>query len=140
DALVHNSDLSWSKKRVNDPSEVLEINKSYDFIVLSADRENSKISLGYKQLQKKPYEIAQEKYPVGSIITGKVARVVVFGAFVELEPGVDGLVHVSQIKHGWIQSALEALKEGDEVTVKVMSYDNEKITLSIKDLLPVEEA
>lgn len=140
DALVHNSDLSWSKKRVNDPSEVLEINKSYDFIVLSADRENSKISLGYKQLQKKPYEIAQEKYPVGSIITGKVARVVAFGAFVELEPGLDGLVHVSQIKHGWIQSALEALKEGDEVTVKVMSYDNEKITLSIKELLPVEEA
>jgi 4-hydroxy-3-methylbut-2-enyl diphosphate reductase len=140
DALVHNSDLSWSKKRVNDPSEVLEINKAYDFIVLSADRENSKISLGYKQLQKKPYEIAQEKYPVGSIITGKVARVVAFGAFVELEPGIDGLVHVSQIKHGWIQSALEAVKEGEEVTVKVMSYDNEKITLSIKELLPVEEA
>lgn len=140
DALVHNSDLSWSKKRINNPAEVLEINNSYDFVVLSADRENNKISLGYKQLQKKPFELAQEKYPVGSIITGKVARVVSFGAFVELEPGIDGLVHVSQIKHGWIQSALEVIKEGDEVTVKVMSYDNEKITLSIKELLPVEEA
>lgn len=140
DALVHNSDLSWSKKRVNNPAEVLEINKSYDFVVLAADRDNNKISLGFKQLQKKPFEIAQEKYPVGTIITGKVARVVSFGAFVELEPGIDGLVHVSQIKHGWIQSALEALKEGDEVTVKVMSYDNEKITLSIKELLPIEEA
>lgn len=140
DALVHNSDLSWSKKRINNPGEVLEINKTYEFIILSADRENGKISLGYKQLQKKPYEIAQEKYPVGTIITGKVARVVSFGAFVELEPGIDGLVHVSQIKHGWIQSATEALKEGDEVTVKVMNYENEKITLSIKELLPIEES
>jgi ribosomal protein S1 len=139
DALVHNSDLSWTKKRIN-PADVLEINKAYDFVVLAADRENNKISLGYKQLQKRPIEIAQEKYPVGSIVNGKVVRVVSFGAFVELEEGIDGLVHVSQIKHGWIQSASEALKEGDEVTVKVMSYDNDKITLSIKELLPVEEA
>lgn len=138
DALVHNSDLSWSKKRITNPGEILEINKSYDFIVLNADRENSKISLGYKQLQKKPFEIAEEKYPVGSEIVGKVSRVVPFGAFVEIEPGIDGLVHVSQIKHGWIQSANEALKEGDEVHVKVMSYDNDKITLSIKALLPEE--
>ncbi|HOO22274.1 MAG TPA: 4-hydroxy-3-methylbut-2-enyl diphosphate reductase [Clostridia bacterium] len=139
DALVHNSDLSWTKKRIN-PADVLEINKAYDFVVLAADRENNKISLGYKQLQKRPIEIAQEKYPVGSIVNGKVVRVVSFGAFVELEEGIDGLVHVSQIKHGWIQSASEALKEGDEVTVEVMSYDNDKITLSIKELLPVEEA
>lgn len=136
DALVHNSDLSWSKKRINDPGEVLEINKNYDFIVLAADRETGKISLGYKQLQKHPFEIAQEKYPVGSVVKGKVARLVKFGAFVELEPGIDGLVHISQINHGWIQSASEALKEGDEVEVKVMNYDGEKITLSIKELLP----
>ncbi|MFA6866611.1 MAG: 4-hydroxy-3-methylbut-2-enyl diphosphate reductase [Clostridia bacterium] len=139
DALVHNSDLSWSKKRINNPGEVLEINKAYDFVVLNADRENNKISLGYKQLQKKPYDIAQEKFPVGSELEGKVARVVPFGAFVELEPGIDGLVHVSQIKHGWIQSATEALKEGDIVKVKVMSYENDKITLSMKALLPMEE-
>ncbi len=138
DALVHCTDLSWSKKRVSDPSEVLELNKTYDFIVLSADRETGKISLGYKQLQKKPYEIAQEKYPVGSIVNGKVARIVKFGAFVELEPGIDGLVHVSQIKNGWIENAAEVLKEGDEVQVKVMGYEGEKITLSIKELLPDE--
>ena len=138
DALVHCTDLSWSKKRVTDPAEVLELNKSYDFIVLSADRENGKISLGYKQLQKKPYEIAQEKYPVGSVVNGKVARLVKFGAFIELEPGIDGLVHVSQIKRGWIENAAEVLKEGDEVQVKVMGYENEKITLSIKELAPVE--
>ena len=138
DALVHCTDLSWSKKRVTDPSEVLELNKNYDFIVLAADRENGKISLGYKQLQKKPYEIAQEKYPIGSVVTGKVARLVKFGAFIELEPGIDGLVHVSQIKRGWIENAAEVLKEGDEVQVKVMGYDNEKITLSIKELCPEE--
>ena len=138
DALVHCTDLSWSKKRVSDPSEVLELNKTYNFIVLSADRATGKISLGYKQLQKKPYEIAQEKYPVGSVVTGKVARIVKFGAFVELEPGIDGLVHVSQIKNGWIENAAEVLKEGDEVQVKVMGYEGEKITLSIKELLPEE--
>ena len=136
DALVHNSDLSWSKKRINDPGEVLELNKNYDFVVLSADRESGKISLGYKQLQKKPAEIAQEKYPVGSVVKGKVARLVSFGAFVELEPGIDGLVHISQINHGWIQKAADALKEGDEVEVKVMNYDGDRITLSIKELLP----
>lgn len=135
DALVHNSDLSWAKKRINDPSEVLELNKNYDFIVLKADRETGKISLGYKQLQKHPSEIAQEKYPVGSVVKGKVARIVKFGAFVELEPGIDGLVHISQINHGWIQSANEALKEGDEVEVKVMNYDDDRITLSIKELI-----
>ena len=123
---------------MTDPAEVLELNKNYDFIVLSADRENGKISLGYKQLQKKPYEIAQEKYPVGSVVNGKVARLVKFGAFIELEPGIDGLVHVSQIKRGWIENAAEVLKEGDEVQVKVMGYENEKITLSIKELAPVE--
>lgn len=140
DALVHCTDLSWSKKRVVDPSEVLELNKSYDFIVLSADRETGKISLGYKQLQKKPFEIAQEKYPVGTVVTGKVARIVKFGAFVELEPGIDGLVHISQIKHGWTDNAAENLVEGQEVQVKVMKYENDKITLSIKALIKEEPA
>lgn len=138
DALVRCADMSWSKKRITDPSEILELNKSYDFIVLSADRENGKISLGYKQLQKKPYEIAQEKYPVGTVVEGKVARIVKFGAFIELEPGIDGLVHISQIKRGWIENAAEALTEGQIVKVKVMGYENDKITLSIKELLPEE--
>ena len=145
DALVRLTDLSWSKKRVTDPGEILELNKNYDFIVLSVDREKEKIGLGYKQLQKKPYEIAQEKYPVGSVLTGKVARLVKFGAFVELEPGIDGLVHISQIKNGWIANASDVLKEGDEVQVKVLGYEppvsdeeDGRITLSIKELLPDE--
>jgi len=135
DALVHSSDLSWSKKRINNPGEVLELNKTYDFLVLSADRASGKISLGYKQLNKRPVEVAMEKYPVGSVVKGKVARIVKFGAFVELEPGIDGLVHVSQIQHGFLENPANALKEGDEVEVKVMRYEDDKITLSIKELL-----
>jgi 4-hydroxy-3-methylbut-2-enyl diphosphate reductase len=140
DALVHNSELSWSRKKINSPDEVLKLNTVYDFQVLSVDRENGKISLGYKQLQPKPEEIAMTKYPVGTVTKGKVVRLVKFGAFVELEPGIDGLVHISQINHGWIKNADEALKEGDEVEVKVMAIDNDRITLSIKELLPEEEA
>ncbi len=136
DGLVHNSDLSWAKRRITDPGEVLEINKSYDFLVLGVDREKNKISLGYKQLAKRPVEIAQEKYAIGSVVRGKVARLVKFGAFIELEPGIDGLVHVSEIGHGWIQNASEVLKEGDEVDVKIVNFDDDKITLSIKALLP----
>lgn len=140
DALCHNSDLSWSKKRINNPGEVLELNKSYNFIVLSASREEGRIALGYKQLQKRPIDTAREKYPVGSVVRGKVVRITKFGAFVELEPDIDGLVHISQINRGWVQNANEVLKEGEEVDVKVMSYDNDKITLSIKELLPPETA
>ena len=136
--FVHNSELSWSKKKINSPDEVLELNKTYDFKVLSVNREEGKISLGYKQLQPKPEEIALTKYPVGSVLKGKVVRLVKFGAFVELEPGIDGLVHVSQINHGWIKSPNEALKVGDEVEVKVIGIDNDRITLSIKELLPEE--
>ncbi len=139
DGLVHNSDLSWSKRRDIKPADVLEINKVYDFIVLSVDREKNKIGLGYKQLQKKPFEIAQEKYPIGTVTTGKVAKIMKYGVFVELEPGLDGLVHISQIQHGYLENINDAaVKEGDEVSVKVMSYDNDKITLSIKETLPVE--
>lgn len=134
DCLAHISDLSWTK--INDPSEVLEINKSYDFVVIKVDRENGKVSLGYKQLQKKPYELAAEKYHVGDIVKGKVERIKDFGAFIEIEPGIDGLVHVSEIGYKWIANANEALKIGEEVEAKIIGFENNKITLSIKQLLP----
>jgi (E)-4-hydroxy-3-methyl-but-2-enyl pyrophosphate reductase len=137
DCLAHISDLSWTK--INSPSEVLELNKTYDFLVLRIDRANNKVSIGYKQLQKQPYDIAREKYPVGSIVKGKVERIKPYGAFVEIEPGVDGLVHVSQIGHKWIKDANEALKEGDEIEAKIIGFEDNKITLSIKELLPEEE-
>ena len=134
DCLAHISDLSWRK--INDPAEVLKIGETYDFLILKADRENNRISLGYKQLQKKPYELAAEKYPVGTVVKGKVERIFPFGAFISLEDGIDGLVHVSQISHKWLQDANEGLKVGDEVEAVVIKFENNKITLSIKELLP----
>ena len=133
DCLAHISDLSWTK--IKDPSEVLELNKTYDFVVTKVDREAGKVSLGYKQLQKKPYEIAAEKYPVGSVIKGTVERIKDFGAFVQIEPGIDGLVHVSEIGHNWIKNANEALKVGDEIEAKIIGFENNKITLSMKALI-----
>lgn len=139
DCLLHISDLSWTK--VEDPSTVLELNKKYEFVVLKADREADKVSLGYKQLQKQPYELAAEKYHVGDVVKGKVERIKEFGAFISIEPGIDGLVHVSEICHKWISNANEALKVGDEVEAKIISFEKNKITLSIKALIeaPVAE-
>ena len=130
DCLLHISDLSWTK--VEDPSEVLKLNETYNFLVLKADREADKVSLGYKQLQKTPYQIAAEKYHVGDVVKGTVARIKDFGAFISLEPGIDGLVHVSEISHNYIKSAADALKVGDEVDAKIINFDKDKITLSIK--------
>ncbi len=139
DCLLHISDLSWTK--IDDPSTILELNKKYEFVVLKADRDADKVSLGYKQLQKQPYELAAEKYHVGDVVKGKVERIKDFGAFISIEPGIDGLVHVSEICHKWISNANEALKIGDEVEAKIISFEKNKITLSIKALIeaPVVE-
>lgn len=137
DCLAHVSDLSW--KKIAEPGEVLELNKNYDFIVLKADRESGKISLGYKQLQKKPYEIAAEKYPVGTVIKGVIARIHPFGAFVQIEDGIDGLIHVSQISHKYVKEASELLHEGQEVEAKIISFEGNRITLSMKELEAVPE-
>ena len=130
DCLLHISDLSWTK--VEDPSEVLKLNETYNFLILKADREADKVSLGYKQLQKTPYQLAAEKYHVGDVVKGTVARIKDFGAFISLEPGIDGLVHVSEISHNYIKSAADALKVGDEVEAKIINFEKDKITLSIK--------
>lgn len=135
DCLAHISDLSWNK--IDDPSKVLTIGETYDFKILKIDREAGKISLGYKQLQKTPYELAAEKYPVGSVIKGKVERIKSYGAFIAIDEGVDGLVHVSQLSHEWTKDANERLKIGDEIEAKIIGFEDNRITLSIKELLPL---
>ncbi len=141
DCLAHVSDLSWTN--VKNPQDVLEIGKAYDFVVLKVDKENKKVSIGYKQLQPKPWDTVSEKYAVGDVVKGKVVRIVNFGAFVEIEKGVDGLVHVSQISHEYLENPATALKIGQEVDAKILAIDveKEKITLSIKALIdaPVKE-
>jgi len=132
DCLAHNTDLSWN--RVFKADDIVKIGQRYDFVVLTFDREKNRVSLGYKQLQPKPWEIAVEKYPVGTVAKGKVARITKFGAFVELEPGIDALCFLSEISHTWIQNVSEALKIGDEVEGKIIKNeeDGRKLTFSIK--------
>ena len=132
DCLAPKGELSWTKDKA--PNEVLELNKGYEFVIIKVDAENYKVSLSYKLLQKRPYEIAQEKYPVGSIVKGKVQTIVNFGAFVSIEPGVDGLVHVSNICDRKINSPADVLKVGDEVEAKVISFVDNRMALSIKDV------
>ncbi len=136
DCLAHVSDLSWTG--VKNPADVLELSKSYDFVVLKVDKENKKVSIGYKQLQPKPWDLVSEKYAVGDSVTGKIVRIVSFGAFVEIEKGVDGLVHVSQISHEYLENPASLLKVGEQVTAKILAIDveKEKITLSVKALIP----
>lgn len=135
DCLAHTSDLSW--EHVGGPSDVLEIGKTYEFVVLALDRENNRVSLGYKQLQPKPWDLAEEKFPVGTIVTGKVARLMPYGAFIELDKHIDGLLHVSNYSWEWIDDINKVLKVGDEVEVEVLEFDAEhkRITLSRKALL-----
>ncbi len=138
DCLARISDLSWTNCK--NPAEVLELNKEYQFQILKIDAEKQRVSIGYKQLQPKPWALVNDKYNVGDVITGKVVRIVSFGAFVEVEKGIDGLVHVSQISNKWLENPLTALTVGEEVQAKIMAIDSEKekMTLSIKVLLPEE--
>ena len=131
DCLAPKTELSWIKGQA--PSDVLEIGKEYEFVIIKVDPENYKVSLSYKLLQKRPYELAQEKYPVGSIVTGTVQTIVNFGAFISIEPGVDGLVHVSNISDKRLNSPADVLKVGDTVQAKVIKFDNNRMALSIKD-------
>ena len=139
DCLAHISDLSWTG--IANVTDVLEIGKTYQFKVLKVDKENKKVSIGYKQLQPQPWDLAAEKYAVGDVIHGKVVRIVPFGAFVEVEKGIDGLVHVSQISHERIETPASVLNVGDEVDAKIMALDpaEKKMNLSIKALLPEAE-
>jgi len=139
DCLAHVSDLSWTG--VKEVSDVLEIGKKYQFKVLKIDEEAKKVSIGYKQLQAQPWELAAEKYAEGDVIHGKVVRIVPFGAFVEVEKGIDGLVHVSQISHEYLENPTTALTIGQEIDAKILKLDCEekKMTLSIKALEPKPE-
>ena len=139
DCLAHISDLSWTG--VKSVTDVLEIGKKYEFKVLKIDEEAKKVSIGYKQLQAQPWELAAEKYAEGDVIHGKVVRIVPFGAFVEVEKGIDGLVHVSQISHEFLENPTTALAIGQEIDAKILKLDcaEKKMTLSIKALEPKPE-
>lgn len=138
DGLIHVTDLAWH--RVKHPSEIVAPNQEVEVVIRSLDQERERIQLGYKQLQPRPWDVAPEKYPVGSIVEGKVVRITTFGAFVELEPGLDGLVHISQCALTRIAKVEDAVKVGDVVRVKVLAVDpqNQRISLSIREALEEE--
>lgn len=136
EGLVHVTELSWTK-RIAKPSDVLKVDQEIEAVVLGINREEQKISLGVRQLETNPWDQAVTKYPVGTKIKGKVRNLTSYGAFVELEEGLDGMVHVSDIS--WtrkINHPSEVLKKGDEVEAVVLELDkgNQRISLGVKQL------
>jgi small subunit ribosomal protein S1 len=140
DGLLHISDMSWTRN-IGHPSELLKKGQPIETQILNVDRENKRISLGLKQIQPDPWDSVAQRYPMGSRITGRVVRLTDFGAFVELEPGVDGLLHISQMSNRPIASPADILNVGDELTLMVIRVDpNERrIGLSLKELAAVIE-
>lgn len=134
DGLLHISEMAWY--RVNHPSEVVNVGDEVDVMVLRVDRENEKVSLGLKQVLPNPWDNVEEKYPVGSIVKAKVVRLAPFGAFVRLEPGVEGLVHISHLADRHVATPDEVVQEGEEVEVKVLNVDRaeKRIRLSIREV------
>jgi small subunit ribosomal protein S1 len=132
DGLIHISELSWS--HVNHPSEVLSIGDTVRVKVLDIDRDRQRISLGLKQTQEDPWQRVLDSYNPGDVLEGKVTKVVAFGAFVEIVPGVEGLVHISELADHHVESPSEVVSPGDEVRVKILEVDEERrrISLSIK--------
>ena len=139
DGLVHVTDAAWG--RVKHPSDVFAIGQEIEVIILNVDVEKERVSLGYKQLQPKPWMLAGDKYAVGSIVEGKVVRIVPFGAFVALESTIDGLIHISQVSVHRIAKVEDELKVGDVVRCKVLEVSPEakRISLSRKEALLEED-
>ena len=135
DGLLHVTDISWV--RIKHPRDVLKEGQEIDVKILNVDPEKKKISLGYKQLQPKPWDLVPEKYMVGETIEGKVVRIAPFGAFVELEPTVDGLIHISQVTNRRIEKVEDVLSLGQTVKAKILEVNAEKrrISLSMRALM-----
>jgi len=134
DGLIHMSDISW-KQRVKHPSEMFKKGQEIEAMVLNIDVEHEKFSLGLKQIEKNPWEELSTRYPAGSIVSGKVTNMTDFGIFVEIEEGIEGLVHISELSSRRVKSSSELFAVGDSVTAVVKNVDpkSRKIRLSIKD-------
>jgi len=138
DGLIHVSELSWGK--IKHPSEVLRVGDNVEVTVLEFDKDKNRISLGFRKAEDNPWYNASQKYRVGDVVKGKVVRLVPFGAFLELEDGIDGLVHISQISSSRIGKPGDVLQLGQVVEAKIIeaNYEAKKINLSIKEVNPIE--
>ena len=137
EGLIHVSEMSWSK-RVKHPSKVLEIGQTVEALVLNLDGESRRISLGLKQTEPDPWSTLAERYAIGSVISGRVRNLTDFGAFIEVEEGIDGLVHVSDISQKRIKHPSEILKKGDQVDAVILNIDvdSHRLSLGVRQLQP----
>ena len=135
DGMIHISELSWS--RIKHPSEVVNVGDTVDVYIRDLDHEKRKISLGYRKSEDNPWEIFKTQYPIGSVVDAKIVGMTAFGAFAQIIPGIDGLIHISQIADRRIEKPQDELKIGQEVKVKItnVDYDKKRISLSIRALL-----
>ena len=135
DGMVHISELSWL--RIKHPSDVVKVGDVLDVYVKDIDTENKKISLGYKKTEDNPWEVLKRDYEIGSVVTAKVVSMTAFGAFAQIIPGVDGLIHISQISNERINKPQDVLTIGQEVQVQItdIDFDKKRVSLSMKALL-----
>ncbi|MGC6426216.1 MAG: 30S ribosomal protein S1 [Akkermansiaceae bacterium] len=140
DGMIHVSDLSWTRK-INHPSEILKKSEEVEAVVLSIDKENQRVSLGIKQLDDDPWSNIDDKFKVGDLVKGTVAKIASFGAFVSLDGDIDGLIHISQLSEDHVEKVKDVIKVGDEVEARVIKVDKieRRIGLSIKAVSYSEE-
>jgi small subunit ribosomal protein S1 len=133
DGMIHVSDLSWTRK-VNTPTDILKKGEEVEAEVIDIDKTNQRISLGIKQLSDDPWKDIDQKYKIGDLVTGKVTKLASFGAFVQLQDDIDGLVHISQLSEDRVAKVKDVLKVGQEVEARVIKVDKveRRIGLSIK--------
>ena len=140
DGMIHVSDMSWTRK-INHPSECLQKGQEVDAVVLDVNPKEQRISLGLKQTMQDPWDEIAKRFPVGSVVKGKVSKIASFGAFIELEDGVDGLVHISQISDQRVEKVKDALEVGQDVEARVVKVDRgeRRIGLSIRAMSMTED-
>lgn len=133
DGMIHVSDMSWTRK-INHPSEVLKKGDEVEAVVLEIKKEDQRVSLGIKQLESDPWESINDRFKVGDMVTGQVAKIASFGAFVNLDGDIDGLIHISQLSEDHVERVKDVIKVGDEITARVIKVDSieRRIGLSIK--------
>ena len=139
EGLIHISELSWS--RVKHPSDIVSLGEEIDVFILGVDLENEKVSLGLRQLTPDPWVRISETYKVGQVIKGKITRVVAFGAFIEIEENLEGLIHISELSNDHVEKVQEVVTEGQEIEAKIIKVqvDEQKIGLSLKSLKNAED-
>ena len=133
DGMIHVSDMSWTRK-INHPSEILKKGDNVQARVLNIDKENQRVSLGLKQLEEDPWESIDKHFKVGDLVSGQVAKIASFGAFVNLNGDIDGLIHISQLSEEHVERVKDVIKVGDEIKARVIKVDKveRRIGLSIK--------